>query len=278
MHWRCAAGLGIWLLLAAGPALAEVKLYRPSHRQAGELAPLADALLGPEGGAAVDPGTGTLLLEGEARAIEQALAVLRRLDVPLRSFQVESLARSESELSGAGLAVEGWIDMGGLRIGRMSGDPEGLRVRAGALASRGAGRFQATLAVRDGSSADLWTGRDVPAAIRMLPGEDRERVFATPQLRPIRSGFRVRPRGLADGSIELWIRAIVARDSLERPVEEAGAETRITVRPGEWLVLGQIEQSRSGTETGTRGLASHRGRRETVLLIRVSDASLGSGQ
>jgi len=269
---RCLAGLGIWLLLAAGPAVAEVKLYRPAHRLAGELAPLAAAVLAPQGSATVDPGTGALLLEGEPGAIKQALAVLRQLDMPLRSFQVESLARSESELSGAGLALEGWIDMGSVRVGRMSGDPEGLRIRGGALASQGESRFEATVAVRDGSTADLWTGRDVPAAITLPPGDHGERVSATPWLRQIRSGFRVRPRGLADGSVELWIQPIVARDSLEAPVEETGAETRIAVRPGEWLVLGRIEQSASGEETGLGALASARGRRETVLLVRVSDA------
>ena len=276
MRWRCVAALGICMWLATGPVLADAKLYRPAHRLAGELAPLARAVLAPDGSATVDPGTGALLLQGEPGAIEQALAVLRQLDVPLRSFRVESLARSERELSAAGLAVEGWIDLGGVRVGHMPGDPVGLRVRAGALASQGASRFEATLTVRDGSTADLWTGRAVPAANAVLEDSER-RVLATPPLRAIRSGFRVRPRGLADGSIELWIQPILARDSLQMPVEETGARSRISVRPGEWLVLGRIEQSTSGEGTGIGALASQRGRRQTVLLVRVSDAPGASG-
>ncbi len=267
------AALALACVLAAPPAaLGEVRIYRPQHRLPDELEELAADLLAGQGSATADPGTGNIVLKGPLALVEQAVGVLASLDVPLRSFTIESQLVRESDLEALGIRASGWIRYGDLRVGRGSGGP-GLRVRASGAQKSARRSFASQVAVRDGGSADIWTGEVRPETLTVLDQSGRPtRVVLAPEGAG-RSGMRVEPRGLADGSVELSIQQIVAHDRLDGPTEQTGARTQLRVQPGEWLVLGRVA---SGGEERERGLGRHREREasdEQLLLVRVRDAS-----
>jgi hypothetical protein len=247
-----------------------VRIYKPRHRLAAELEDLAAGVMGSQGTAVADPGSGSIVLKGPADVISQAVGVLASLDVPLRSFQIESRVLDEHELERLGLAVDGWVDLGSVRIGR--GTPgRGLELRAGSGSGSSSQYTHSLVAVRDGGSADVWTGRLEPETVTVLDERGRPTRVLVGQSRSIRSGLRVEPRGLPDGAVELWIQPIVAHDRLDAPVEETGASSQVRVQPGEWLLLAESGRS---VETRASGLL---GRGETardshqVLMVRVLD-------
>jgi len=257
MHIRgLALGILALCLTATAAGAAELELYRPQHRLPAELQELATGFMGDEGSATADPGTGALVLRGPRALVEQTLAVLRRVDVPLRSYQIEYELASTEQLARFGLGAEGWVELGGLRVGRGTPAEPGLRLGADESQGQVRRQFHSMLRVRDGGWANLWTGA----------------------VRPLRSGFRVQPRGLADGSVELAIEVIASQDSLDAPIGRTGARTRIRLEPGEWVALGSI-----GTQEYVegRGLVSADGNRHSLdqtLLVRISSGAASAGQ
>jgi hypothetical protein len=254
-HWL-ALGILALCLTATAAGAAGLELYRPEHRLPAELQELAAGFMGDEGSATADPGTGTLVLRGPRALIEQTLVVLRRIDVPLRSYQIEYELASTEQLARFGLGAEGWVELGDLRVGRATAAEAGLRLQADRSQGQARRRVYSMVRVRDGGWADLWTGA----------------------VRPLRSGFRVQPRGLADGSVELAIEAIVSQDSLDAPVARTGARTRIRLEPGEWVALGAIAAQ---DQVEGRGLVSADGTRRSLdqtLLVRISAGAASAGQ
>jgi hypothetical protein len=275
------AVLALAFALAAPPlALAEVRIYRPQHRLPAELEELAAGLMAGDGSALADPGTGNIVLKGPPALIEQALGVLTSLDVPLRSFTVESRLVRANELEALGVRASGWIRYGDLRVGRGLGGG-GLRVSASDGRGSSRSSFASEVAVRDGGGADIWIGELRPETHTVLDESGRPaRVVLAPEAFS-RSGMRVEPRGLPDGSIELSIQQIVSHDRLDAPTEQTGARTQLRVQPDEWLVLGRtasggVERERGLALHGAGGRARHGERSasdERLLLVRVRDAS-----
>ena len=250
---------------------AEIEIYRPSHRPAAELLPLASAVLGPGGRAVVDSQNGWLLLTGEPEALERAVEALRSLDLPLASYRVESVLSRVSELKRAGLEIDGWTEVGDLRVGRVGRGPEGVRIRIGSLASKGSQRFEGQVRVLEGRSAELWTGTVQPARVRTL--EERPggfRVRETTLLVPAQTGFRVVPRSLPDGLVELEIAPIISERRADGTVVRSAAQSRIAVRPGELVAVASLSRVGSSRRIDPFGSLQHtEGAEESLLLVRV---------
>ena len=255
IRWLCVGTLALYLVATAAGA-AGLELYRPQHRLPAELQELAAGFMGDEGSATADPGTGTLVLRGPRALIEQTLAVLRRIDVPLRSYQIEYELASTEQLARFGFGAEGWVELGDLRLGRGTAAEPGLRLEADESRGQARRRVHSMVRVRDGGWADLW----------ITAG------------RPLRSGFRVQPRGLADGSVELAIEAIASQDSLDAPVARTGARTRIRLEPGEWVALGSIAAQDQVQRRGLVSADSARHSLDQTLLVRVSPGAASAGQ
>lgn len=258
------------LLGAGGPALADVEIYRPAHRLPAELQELAAGVLGSEGSATLDPGSGAIVLHGSPQALARVRAVLADLDVPLQSFEIEYLALERSELEGWGLSVSGWVRIGSLRVGRGVAGSSQIELRAGQATGARQTRFRSRIAVREGSTADLWLERARPAAIALTEESDSEgRIFTVPYLRPVRSGFRVSPRLLEGGAIELRIQLIVSSDRLDEPIAELAAASELLLAPGKWAALGGVSQASSEASASVGDFEEHGFSRDQVLLVRV---------
>lgn len=262
---RLTALLALWLPLAA--VAAELEIYRPRHRPAEELAPLAAALMEPEGTAVADPRSGALVLRGPAANVARTLVALRALDVRSASFRVESALIRLSELAAAGLELEGWRALGGVRVGRIAARVEGLRLRARALLAAGERRFSGRVSVLDGHDAELWTGstRLEPAVARSARGV-RESTVAV----RVRTGLGVRPRSLPDGRIELELAPVAAERGAGGAIVRAGAATTLAVRAGEPFVLAGVSGRGAGDWLGPPGAAGGAaGSGDLVLLVAV---------
>jgi hypothetical protein len=248
-----------------------LETYRPQHRSAAELAPLVSEILAPEGTAVSDPGGGVLLMRGDPTSIKRAIQLLRELDAPIPVYRVESTLTTLRELRRVGIRVDGWVQAGEIRVGKVRAVDRELRVRVRAALSEGEERFQGFVTVLDGSRAEIWTGTTYPERIQSLHEEaGRLRVYETTTLVPVRTGFAVLPRGLADGRIDLELAPISAEETAEGTVVRAGMATRITLHPDELVVVAGIREVGQELRIDPFGTLDHReGEWETVLLVRV---------
>ncbi len=275
MHRTVTLGLILWLLaLPAGAA--EVELYRARHRTAPELAALAADLLGEAGTATADPRTRTLVLQGSREALQRTLAVLERLDVPLPSFRIESRTTRAGELVRLGLALDGWLEIGDLRIGRWpagpAAAPAGLELSARATRSSQRRRFEGVVTVLEGRVAEVWTGVLLPAETWLET--PRGGLSLQPLLVPVLSGLRVRPASQADGSIELELQAVVRDRGAAGAIREAGARTRVRVNPGEWVASAGSRRGAERRDLDGPGAWTHAEAAEALaILIRARPAA-----
>jgi hypothetical protein len=279
-HWlrpTLLAGLACAALsLSPAPSTAAdpVVIYRPHARTAAELAPVARTLLAPGGAAIADPGGRGLVLRGSPEGVARTLEVLRQLDVRPVSYRIESLVTRTAELEQLGLGVEGWLELGALRVGRMpaTGEPDlGLRAQLGE-SSRDR-RSEAMLTVLEGHEAELWTGTlEVEPTRRLRAGPRGLHVRESTTWVPVRSGFRVTPRGLADGQVELEIEPVVSERRPDGAIERTGAASRVRVRPGETLVLADVTQDDQAASLDPLAADHTSTRSNTALLIRVTTA------
>ena len=168
-RFALALGLGLLILLVPLPSGAtELELYRPRHRPAAELAPLAQGLLGSNGTAVADPHSGKLVLSGSAAAVKQTLRALRELDTPLRQYRIEARVTSEEELALRGLEVHGWLELGDLRIGRIRSAETGNQRVFRTLRTEGGDLLLANVLVLEGRTAEIWTGTSQPVYLRVF--------------------------------------------------------------------------------------------------------------
>ena len=191
---------------------------------------------------------------------------------PVRQYRIDSETSTQKALEGASARVDGWISAGDLRIGRVVG-PEGVRVRASAGNAGSSERLAATVLVMEGRTAEIWTGSDVPVTTRTVERAGRYgRVTESTQLVPVRSGFRVRPRGVGDSLIEVEITPIVEELGPRRldPRDRRSHTDPCQTRASRW---------RSGASCATRpargvdafqGAARGSAASESLFLIRVT--------
>jgi hypothetical protein len=254
------------LLLAADVVFAErrIEVYRPRHRPATELLPVAQVALADEGVVALDSGSNALVLAGPPAAVERTLELLGLQDRARPVVVLHWTSRSADEIEAAGVRIDWRIEAGDLRVGtpHFPGE-EGVRVGVLSRQEAGTGSFAGTLRLLDGEEGSLGSGEVVPLAVPRRYGADLAAVSAE-------SGFRARPRVLDNGRVQVEITPEQASLEPGGRVAFTGAATTVTVKPGETLALGEV----GGDEaTRVRGVpeaaAAGRSRSERVLLLRV---------
>ncbi len=243
----------------------------PKNRPAEELAPLVQALLAGGGAVVADPHSGKIVISGDPESVARALAALRELDQGVRQYRVESETSSRAALDRVSASVTGWVEAGGVRIGRVVG-PEGVRLRAGAGSTGSNERIAASVVVMEGHSAEIWTGADHAVTTRTFERVGPySRTTESTGFVPVRSGFRVRPRSVGEDGIEVEITPIVRELDRDGSIRETSASTRVRVRPGESVAIAGV----SGSEASSgmdfpSGAARESGASESLLVVRVT--------
>jgi type II secretory pathway component HofQ len=256
-----------WIAAAESRAQSQAEVYRPQHRLASELLPLAETALGGEGSAVLDPGSNALVIVGPPAAVGRALALVQEMDRRLRSVVIRYEERSTQELDAVGAEVRWSLAEGPLRIGNTrlpdgAGSAEsGIEVRAQGTASDRTDTLIGTLTVLEGQTGRIDVGTKVPYETGTLRHRRVEFVDAS-------SGFEVTPRVMGDGRVRLELRPYGARVQADGTIATSGATTVLVLAPRETAVLGGFDQGVDAAARLTgRGAAQKRERSNRLLLI-----------
>jgi hypothetical protein len=230
----------------AGPARGapQAEVYRVQHRSAEELLPYAEAALGSEGRAVVDPGSNSLVLLSERpELLRSALALLAAQDRALRTVVLDYQSQRESELETAGVRIDWGVASGAVRIGNLIVPAGQSRVRVAPHAEleRGSASLAGTVRVLEGHSARIATGQTAALTTRSRWEQSTTLVDAD-------SGLEAHARILGDGRVLLELRPFAARFQKDGRIETSEAVTTLTVEPGRTVVIGGL--------SGTQGAAS----------------------
>lgn len=272
---RTRIGIGFAILLAlflaSSLAQAERKLhfYKAQHRTAEELLPIAEAALGEAGSATLDSRTNSLLLIGSAESIAAALQILAQQDTKLRSVVIHSAIKRTQDLHTAGFDVRWSIEAGDFRIGNALpiGSGSHVEVRVGEIDRTQKLDFSSMVRVLEGNSATISTGTTLPIHVHHHHHGHAHDVTAFVSAA---SGVDAKPRILGDGRVQLDINPYQEEVTPSGVVHATGAVTTVTLKPGELLTIGGIDQSRSETTTSiTSGASTAEAHDEQVLLLRV---------
>jgi hypothetical protein len=273
---RALALVALVAALASPVAAWGAEVFKPRYRPAEELVPVAEGILGPGGMVAADPRTGWLILRGDPGPVAEALETLQRLDVRPASYRVWSTLTRTAELERAGVSVSGWVRAGDVRIGRAGWVPRGLWVSPRGLLAQGESTFTGEVAVLEGAAAEVWTGTVFPERQTFADGRGgRVRVYETATLVPVQTGFRVRPRGRADGSIEVEITPVISERDADGTLVRAAAATAVVVRPGETVVIASAHETGAQIALDPFATLDYReGANDSTLLVRVERTDL----
>lgn len=260
-----ALGLALACALAAGPAVADVHVYKARHRVADELLPLAETALAGQGSAVVDHGTNSLVLMGPPGAIADALAVLDAQDRALRTVVLHYASRRQRELEREGVRVEWQAGGGSLRIGNVIDPSSGSRVAASAEATseRHELALDGVVRILEGQSGSLTTGTGRPFAVHDSAGTHTEWISAD-------SGFEARARILGDGRVRVELLPMQARFEANGDVAHSGGSMTLELEPGQTRVVGGL--SSAGREERSDLLSGAERRQDEgdlLLLLRA---------
>jgi hypothetical protein len=263
---RMRIGALVLALLLAPPASGapQAEVYRAQHRPAEELLPYAEAALGGEGKAVVDPGSNSLVLFAERpELLRNALALLAAQDRALRTVVLEYQMQRGSELASEGLRVDWGLASGPVRIGNLIVPAGHSRVRVTPHAERGqaSASLAGTVRVLEGHSARIATGETAALTTR-------HRGEKVTTLVPADSGLEAHVRVLGDGRVLLELRPFEARFTGPGRIETAEAVTTLTVEPGKTVVIAGLSGAQGAASLDPlSGAQSGRARDERLLMI-----------
>ncbi|MDX1648355.1 MAG: secretin N-terminal domain-containing protein [Myxococcota bacterium] len=244
-------------------AHAETEVYRPRHRLAAELQPLAQTALGADGHAVVDPGSNALVMVGTPESLAAARELLAEVDRALRNVEIHYARKTRSELEAEGVRVRWSAEAGPVRIGNAVRAEPGAEVRIAGREASGRDELSGRLRVLEGQTGRIETGS-------VVAYETGGRWHRRTELLEASSGFQVTPRILADGRVRLALRPYDARPTAEGGLAVHGAETELVLEPGETAVLGGLARDAARrADRDLSGSARSAGREELLLLVRV---------
>lgn len=238
-----------------------MQVYKPKHRTAESLAPIAEVLLPAGSKVIVDPATNTLVIVGDPAAIPAALAVLEDQDRALRTLVIRHRNLRTRELESAGIRVDWSVASGDFRIGNahFPGGDSGVAVGVGGVARSEQKDFSGMLRILEGSDGAIHTGQMRNLTTIDAYGVQRQLVSA-------QNGFHVRPTILGDGRVRIEMVPMRAEFVAGGAIDFSQASTVVEVRPGETLALGGIEQTASSSQLGSLAGGARGGDSEVLLL------------
>ncbi len=246
-----------------GSAERRVRVYKVQHRAAEELLPLASAVLGERGNAAVDQHTNALILAGDAAAIAETLEFLTQQDIAPRSVILRYESKSHADLEAAGIHVLWSAGRGSFRIGNavFPGAKSGAVVAPEHTKTKAEKHFASTLRVLEGRSGRIATGRSVPVTTS-------DGFYTSTQWVTAESGLEARPRVLSDGRIQVELQPFEGHIDAGGSVHFTGAATSVTLKAGETLVIGGLNQGNRERETSAfSGATQAQNSSEQLLLL-----------
>ncbi len=282
---RAGFGLLFGALFATAAAQTTVEVIPLRYRQADQVIPVIQPLLGP--GASISNFQNQLVIRATAAELAQVKGVLASIDTPPRRLLITvrqdadvTRDRREAEVSGsiggdqARVTVPGSGSREGGNVLLGNGDD---RLRGRIVDSRQAGseRTAQTVQVLEGYSAFIRVGESRPQRNRqvvrtMVNGQWVDRVVETTDYRDATTGFNVRPRLQGD---RVTLDIDPQRESFDEQrrgaVNVQRVVTTVSGRLGEWIDLGGISEDRSDERSRILGTGSLRASDRRGVQVKV---------
>ena len=241
-----------------------MEVYKAKHRTAEELVPLAETVLAEKASVAVDEGTNSLVLIGDAGAIADALTLLATQDRALRSILLRYDTRRVRELATQGFQMNWTASTGAFRLGSVRPAPHpgsAIRTKASETVQRLVDSFSGTMRVSEGATTRIETGTVVPYTTHGPSGPSTEFVNAT-------TGFEAKARILSDGRVQVDLETFARQLRLDRSLDSMAGSTNVIVKPGVLVAIGSSSEVGSLDRTNSlEGKRSERLGDEIVLLL-----------
>ncbi len=244
----------------------EVRVYRANHRVAEELVPIAEIVLGEEGRVSVDPARNALVLMGPGPLLDQTFALLREQDRAPVIVEIHYRAFDFAQWSKAGFSVV--EEDAGNTSGGATGGFSVLRVRKTTVrgerhGSRRFDDFTSRVRVASGGEVEIARGASQPLISRDAFGAHVAGVAEGTR------GIRARPRVLQDGRVHLELEYDDQVVQSDGRVEGTRGHTRVTLRPGELVAIGDLTTSGRTADRDGRVWSTRSDRDERIHLIEV---------
>jgi type II secretory pathway component GspD/PulD (secretin) len=275
-------------LLAAGAAAqTTVEVIPLKYRQADQIIPVIQPLLGP--GASVSNFQNQLVIRATPAELAQVKSVLASIDTPPRRLLITvrqdadvTGSRREAEVSGsigsdnARVTVPGSPAREGGNVVLRDGDDR-LRARVVDTQQSGSERIGQTVQVLEGYSAFIRVGEARPVRNRqvvrtMVNGQWVDRVVESTDYVEAATGFNVRPRLQGDRvTLDIDPQRESFNDQRRGAINVQRVVTTASGRLGEWIDLGGIGEERSDNRTQILGSRSTQSsdRRSVQVKIEV---------
>jgi hypothetical protein len=268
------------MLFAVAASADEARILELKHREAAEMIPLLQPLLGPNDALT---GTGYRLIlrtsDAKRREIEKLLA---QLDVAPRTVIITVAQVRAADASAELSRLSGAVDVGEhgrVIVSRPAPGGDGATLRAGTgdnsvtyqtrhrSTSLNSTERQ-TLRVLEGHSAFVRIGQSIPMVRKILGG--RGSVVQGIEYRDITGGFQVSPR-IAGEFVQLEItpRLAAVRDPASGISDFREYASTIRVRPGEWMDLGAVLSTHDMVSNAILSGEGNEGSEAWTVLVRV---------
>lgn len=273
-------------LLAAGAAAqTTVEVIQLRYRQADQLIPVLQPLLGRD--ASISNFQNQLVIRATPAELAQVKRVLAGIDTPPRRLLITvrqdadiSGSRREAEVSGsignnnARVTVPGSGSREGGNVVLRDGDDR-LRARVVDSSQAGGERTAQTVQVLEGYSAFIRAGESQPVRNRqvvrtMVNGQWVDRVVETTDYREATTGFNVRPRLQGEMvTLDIDPQRETFDEQRRGTVNVQRVSTTVSGRLGEWMDLGGISEERSNDSSGILSTRSVRSSDRRGVQVKV---------
>jgi type II secretory pathway component GspD/PulD (secretin) len=225
--------------LVVGSLAAEVAIIKVNYREASDLLPLVQDLLSPEGKAAVDTRTNSLIVIDSNASLTKIQAFVTNMDKPAEQVKIRFRFQETGLSTDRNISTSGRVsgEHGSVTIG--GAEEEGVHVRALDSRTQHRGATESFISVMSGSTAYLWVGRDIPFTERWVYlTHTYAHVTETVKFQRVETGFEVRPVVAGDRVHIEIIPRISSFDEAQQVVRLTEASTKVTVLRGQWLTIG----------------------------------------
>lgn len=235
----------------------ELKIITLQHRFPQEILPSVQAIVGSDG--SVTSTQNFLIVRASPENMRQVEQLVSGLDTEQKNIRitVSHDKKIMTQQRGAGLSGRAQVGDLQMQIPKQQGEQVGaisrsnqsqsiaLDINDTSLESKQTG--QAFLTVLDGQRAFVRVGQSVPYTQQWVSFSQRYpsayAVISTTQFREITTGFAVRPRYIGQ-QIEVEITPRIASLNANGYVDFEELSTVIRVKPGTWLDIGGVMQSK----------------------------------
>lgn len=249
----------------------QLKIIPLQHRLAEEMVPTLQALVGP--GSSVNAYGSQVIVNAEPSEIANIEETIRQLDVERRSWRISVSNGNQEWQQSRRIGASGSAGNGNVRILVPNG--QGRVINNGVIISGNDSEAQhsqsgsMTLNALDGAPAYISVGQLVPYSGYWVDLTNRyARGVQTTGWQDVTTGFTVKPRQIGD-KVDVEITPRVAQPGGNGSIDFTSLSTHVQVRPGEWVDLGGMLNSRDEVSRAILGQGNERGERSTSLRIKI---------